>query len=144
MGVRHHVLVHWAEVWPLVPTDRCVFEAHRRLLPALLLMMEGSSKALEIALHSEQPRSTSLIHYSDRGSQYCSFTHIQRFRQAETAISMTQRGDSRENGVAERVNGILKTDFRLNRVFTTFDEAVCAVEQSVQNYNYLHPHMSCG
>ena len=38
----------------------------------------------------------------------------------------------------------LKTDFRLNRVFTTFDEAARAVEQSIHNYNHLRPHMNCG
>ena len=45
--------------------------------------------------------------------------------------------------MAERVNGILKTDFRLNRVFTTFDEATRAVAQSVHNDNHLRPHRSC-
>jgi hypothetical protein len=44
---------------------------------------------------------------------------------------MTQHGDPYESAVAERVNGILKTDFRLNHVFTTFDEAARAVEQSI-------------
>jgi putative transposase len=101
-------------------------------------------KALEMALQGEQPQSASLIHHSDRGSQYCSFAYIQRLRQAGIALSMTQQGDPYENAVAERVNGILKTDFRLNRVFTTFDEAARAVEQSVRNYNHLRPHMSCG
>jgi len=57
---------------------------------------------------------------------------------------MTQLGDPYENAIAERVNGIWETDFRLNRVFTTFDEAARAVEQSVRNYNHLRPHMSCG
>ena len=96
-----------------------------------------------MALQSEQPGLASLIHHSDRGNQYCSFAYIQRLRQAGIAISMTQH-DPYENAVAERVNGILKTDFRLNRVFTTFDEAARAVEQSVRNYNHLRPHMSCG
>ena len=109
-----------------------------------LLTVEGSLKALEMALQSELPRSESLIHHSDRGSQYCSFAYIQRLRQAGIAISMTQQGDPYENAVAERVNGILKTDFRLNRVFSTFDEAARVVEQSVRNYNHLRPHMSCG
>ena len=57
---------------------------------------------------------------------------------------MTQHGDPYENAVAERINSILKTDFRLNRVFTTFDEAARAVKQCVRNYNHLRPHMSCG
>ena len=108
-----------------------------------LLTVEGSLNALEMALQSEQPRSSTLIHHSDRGSQYCSFAYIQRLRQAGIAISMTQQGDPYENAVAERVNGILKMDFRLNRVFTTFDEAARAVEQSIYNYNHLRPHMSC-
>lgn len=109
-----------------------------------LLTVEGTLNALEMALQNEQPRAACLIHHSDRGSQYCSFTYIQRLRQAGIAISMTQHGDPYENAVAERVNGILKTDFQLNRVFSTFDEAARAVEQSVHNYNHLRPHMSCG
>ena len=56
---------------------------------------------------------------------------------------MTQQGDPYESAVAERVNGILKTDFRLNRMLTTFEEAARAVEQSVRNDNHLRPHMSC-
>jgi putative transposase len=109
-----------------------------------LLTVEGSLKALEIALQSEHSRPASLIHHSDRGSQYGHFACIQRLRQAEIAISMTQHGDPYEHAVAERVNGILKAGFRLNRVFTTFDEAARAVKQSVRKYNHLHPHMSCG
>ena len=57
---------------------------------------------------------------------------------------MTQNGNPYENAVAERINGILKTDFWLNRVFTSFDEAASTVEQSVRNYNHLRPYMSCG
>ncbi|WP_461094110.1 integrase core domain-containing protein [Spirosoma gilvum] len=44
--------------------------------------------------------------------------------------------------IAERVNGILKMDFRLNRVFVTFEEAEKAVEKSIYNYNHLRPHMN--
>ena len=57
---------------------------------------------------------------------------------------MTQQGDPYEHAVAGRINGILKTDFRLNLVFTPFDETARAVEQCVRNYNHLRPHMSCG
>ena len=71
-----------------------------------------------MALQSKQPGPASLIHHSDRGSQYGSFAYIQRLRQAGIAIRITQHGNPYENAIAERVNGILKTDFRLNRVFT--------------------------
>jgi len=109
-----------------------------------LLTVEGSLKALEMALQREPPSAAPLIHHSDRGSQYGSFAYIQRLRQAGIAISMTKHGDPYENAVAERVNGILKTDFQLNRMFTTFDEAAPTVEQSIRNYNHLRPHRSCG
>lgn len=36
-----------------------------------------------------------------------------------------------ENAIAERVNRLLKTDFSLNRVFTTFEEAEKAVDRGV-------------
>ena len=68
-------------------------EAYSRLIVGHclhpLLAVEGSLNALEMALQSEHPRSSLLIHHSDRGSQYCSFAYIQRLRQAGIAISMT-------------------------------------------------------
>ena len=109
-----------------------------------LLTTQGCLNALTMALAKETNRSADLLHHSDRGSQYCSFQYIQQLRQAGIAISMTQHGDPYENAVAERVNGILKTDFRLSRVFATFEEAEHAVATSIQNYNHLRPHMSCG
>ena len=53
---------------------------------------------------------------------YSSLAVISRNNWANILISMTQQGDPYENrtggpAIAERVNGILKTDFRLNRVF---------------------------
>lgn len=108
-----------------------------------MLTSEGCLRALEMALHQERPKATTLIHHSDRGSQYCSFQDSRTLREAGIAISMSQYGDPYENAIAERVNGILKTDFRLNQVFTSFEEAAWAVERSIHNYNHLRPHMSC-
>ena len=56
---------------------------------------------------------------------------------------MTENGDPYENAMAERVNGILKTDFKLNRVFKNHMDALLAVEISINSYNQLRPHMSC-
>lgn len=108
------------------------------------LTTEGCLKALEMALANKWERGKELIHHSDRGSQYCSFDYIRKLKGAGISISMTQYGDPYENAIAERVNGILKTDFRLNRVFLSFEEAVKAVDKSIYNYNHLRPHMSCG
>ena len=56
-----------------------------------LLTVEGSLKALEIALQSEQPRSAFLIHHSDRGSQYGSFAYIQRLPISRDYYTMATR-----------------------------------------------------
>nr|WP_262898965.1 IS3 family transposase [Hymenobacter piscis] len=96
-----------------------------------LLTAEGAVKALDMAL-SQRENSQELIHHSDRGSQYCSFQYVRKLRQAGIAISMTENGDPYENAIAERVNGILKIDFRLNQVFHTFEEAQRAVEASIR------------
>ena len=76
------------------------------------------------------------------GSQYCSFQYVRKLQGAGISISMTQHGDPYENAMAERVNGILKTEFLLNQVFRSFDEASRAVDISVHNYNHLRPHMN--
>ena len=54
---------------------------------------------------------------------------------------MTQNGDPRENAVAERVNGILKTEL-LEEVFDNFAKAQLAVAIACSTYNHLRPHNS--
>ena len=107
------------------------------------LNTEGCLIALEMALTRWDKGECELIHHSDRGSQYCSFQYVRKLQGAGISISMTQHGDPYENAMAERVNGILKTEFLLNQVFGSFDEASRAVAISVHNYNHLRPHMSC-
>lgn len=107
------------------------------------LNTEGCLIALEMALTRLDKGESELIHHSDRGSQYCSYQYVRKLQGAGISISMTQHGDPYENAMAERVNGILKTEFLLNQVFRSFDEASRAVDISVHNYNHLRPHMSC-
>ena len=86
----------------------------------------------------------SLIHHSDRGVQYCSYKYVLMLKKAGILISMTENGEAYENPIAERINGILKTEFKLNRVFASRAEALLEVRKSIENYNNLRPHMSCG
>jgi transposase InsO family protein len=106
------------------------------------LTTEGCLQALNMALYSWSA-SRRLIHHSDRGSQYCSLDYVLTLREAGISISMTDNGDPYENAIAERVNGILKADFELNRIFKSHMEAKLAVHNSIHNYNTLRPHMSC-
>lgn len=106
------------------------------------LSAEGSLKALDMALKGRIRFGSELIHHSDRGTQYCSFEYVLQLRDSDIAISMTQDGEGYENGIAERMNGILKTEFNLNNIFKSHDEAKLAVAKSIESYNTRRPHMS--
>jgi len=58
--------------------------------------------ALEQALYDRQPeRSDTLIHHSDRGSQYVSIRYSERLSEAGIEPSVGSRGDSYDNALAE-------------------------------------------
>jgi putative transposase len=82
-----------------------------------------------------------LIHHSDRGSQYCCSDYVGLLQENKISISMTQSGDPRDNAIAERVNGILKSEL-LEDVYTDVQAARIAVSKAVNTYNYLRPHTS--
>jgi len=101
----------------------------------------GPINALVMASRSK--RQSTLIHHSDRGSQYCCDDHVKMLEHYNIRISMTENGDPYENAIAERVNGILKTEFELHRTFSSFAEAETAVRSAVDRYNRVRPHASC-
>ena len=83
-----------------------------------------------------------MIHHSDRGVQYCSNEYVKLLKKNKIKISMGEAGNPYDNAIAERVNGILKTEFYLGETFNNFTQAKKAVEQSIELYNNLRPHMS--
>jgi putative transposase len=107
------------------------------------LTNDGCIEALKMAL-ANRSTAAPLIHHSDRGSQYCSYDYVTLLKKAGIAISLTQNGEAHENPIAERINGILKTEFRLNQIFKTRTQALLAVKGRIEAYNSLRPHMSCG
>ena len=60
---------------------------------------------------------TKTIHHPDRGFQYCSWEYIDRLSKAKIGISMTQNSDPRENAIAERINGVFKTELLKKKVY---------------------------
>ena len=68
--------------------------------------------ALEQALFARQPeRDNSLIHHSDRGSQYVSIRYTERLAEAGIEPSVGSKGDSYDNALAETINGLYKAEF---------------------------------
>jgi transposase InsO family protein len=56
-------------------------------------------------------------------------------------ISMTQSGDPLENAVAERVNGILKTEL-ISSSYEDIDRASLSIARAIIIYNYKRRHSS--
>ena len=67
--------------------------------------------ALEQALYACQPdQGSSLVHHSDRGSQYVSIRYSERLAEAGIESSVGSKGDSYDNSLAEIINGLYKTE----------------------------------
>ena len=67
--------------------------------------------ALEQALYARQPgRDDTLIHHSDRGSQYVSIRYTERLAETGIEPSVGSKGDSYDNALAETINGLYKAE----------------------------------
>lgn len=104
------------------------------------LEAEGCLKALEQALES-LPEGKHPIHHSDRGCQYCCHAYVDRLQERGLPVSMTEVMHCYENAMAERVNGILKQEYEMDRTFRTKNQARKAFEQAVWLYNHRRPHL---
>jgi putative transposase len=107
------------------------------------LTSSGCIKALQMALGSRIYYDRQLTHHSDRGSQYCCKEYVELLTNNKIAISMTENGDPYENALAERVNGIIKTEFKLYSNNMGFEETQQRIIKSIHHYNTLRPHASC-
>lgn len=107
------------------------------------LSIEGSLRALNMAL-KKIPFPEKLIHHSDRGIQYCSHAYVKLLESKGVKISMTEENHVYENALAERVNGILKTEFMLGEKLQSFEVAKELVKEAIQIYNNERLHMSIG
>ena len=106
------------------------------------LASEGAVGSLIMAINTLKQKQ-SLIHHSDRGVQYCCADYVQVLEHCKIQISMTENGDPYENAIAERVNGILKGEFGLDKTFVSIEQAIQETNQAVAAYNYNRPHASC-
>ena len=91
--------------------------------------------ALEQALHA-RPRTSHLVHHSDRGVQYLSIRYTERLAQAGIERSVGSVGDSYDNALAESVNGLFKTEvIRRRGPWRSIDEVEFAVLEWVEWFN---------
>ena len=105
------------------------------------LGIEGALEALHMAI-KQCVNTTGMIHHSDRGIQYCSHEYVKMLRESRMLISMTEENHCYENAIAERVNGILKTEYGLDATFKGHNQLLAAVKEAIWLYNMERPHWS--
>jgi transposase InsO family protein len=106
------------------------------------LNTESSLVALRLALKQRKNKEKPLIHHSDRGLQYCSNEYQKILNKNEIQPSMTQNSDPYENAVAERINGILKQEFYIDKYNKDLPIMKQIIKETVDIYNEKRPHLS--
>jgi putative transposase len=103
---------------------------------------QDALQALYMALSQLPADAKEIIHHSDRGIQYCSSKYVNCLQKHDVKISMTEHSDPYENAIAERVNGILKTEWLYDMTLRNYAEANDAINEIVTIYNTQRPHCS--
>jgi transposase InsO family protein len=106
------------------------------------LNTESSLVALRLAVKQRKNKEIPLIHNSDRGLQYCSNEYQKILNKNEIQPSMTQNSDPYENAVAERINGILKQEFYIDKYNKDLPVMKKIIKETVDIYNEKRPHLS--
>lgn len=124
-----------------------VTDAYSRKIVGYKLTHRPTAKscisALKMAMSHRMYPQSDLTHHSDRGIQYCSTNYVNILKENGIAISMTQSGSPYDNAVAERLNGILKSEYRMAETFPDYKTALAQLVKAVNIYNHFRPHMAC-
>lgn len=101
-----------------------------------------SVAALNMAIEQLPRGIKRVFHHSDRGVQYCSNEYVKILKKRQFKISMTESGNPRDNAIAERVNGILKSEW-LNQIkLISIRQASRQLCEIIRTYNDQRPHSS--
>lgn len=104
------------------------------------LVIDSMEMAQKNRLYPERK----MITHSDRGIQYCCPAYTDLAKKHGLLLSTTQNSSPYENAVAERINGILKYEFGLNRIIPDLKTAEKMVKQAIEIYNNKRRHCSLG
>ena len=113
--------------WCVAPTLEAAYSI-RALRMAVTTLPEGFDETL--------------IHHSDRGTQYASTDYINVLRGSHIIPSMTENGNPKDNAMAERINSTIKNELLHGRRFGSLHQVEKAVRDAVWFYNGERPHSS--
>jgi len=83
-----------------------------------------------------------LMHHSDKGSQFTCNEYLEKLKSAEIIVSMAN--NSLENPYSERLNGIIKNDYLAYFDIFNLTSLIKALEKTVWLYNHKRPHSELG
>jgi putative transposase len=107
------------------------------------LKTEGVLDALNMALAQRRPQA--VVHHSDHGCQYTSYSFGKRCREMGVMPSMGSIGDAYDNAMAESFFATLERELLNRRRFKTQSEARMAVFEWIEGwYNPHRRHSSLG
>ena len=102
-----------------------------------------SIKALRMAIATlPEGFDETLVHHSDRGTQYASAGYIKVLTDNHIIPSMTESGNPKDNAMAERINNTVKNELLHGKTFASISQVTKAVRDSVAFYNGERPHSS--
>ena len=102
-----------------------------------------SIKALSMAVKTlPEGFSDTLIHHSDRGTQYASTAYINVLKANNIVPSMTENGNPKDNAMAERINSTVKNELLHGKTFNSLRQVAEALRKAVKFYNSERPHSS--
>lgn len=121
-----------------------ITDAFSRKIMGYKLSDDMSAESVVLALEMAiKKRKTKLpaIHHSDRGLQYCSNIYQEKLNKSNITPSMTDGYDCYQNALAERINGILKQEFLVNKC-NNGKELETLIKESIDTYNQKRPHLN--
>ena len=106
------------------------------------MRVENNLEALKMALKTRgiDDYHKTLIHHSDRGTQYASDVYTDELRAKGIEISMCR--EVYENTHIERLNDTIKNQYLSRWVITGIKELRLKLTQTIKSYNNTRPHKS--
>lgn len=108
------------------------------------LATNGALISLDMALSQRSNNHVAVIHHSDHGVQYTNRSYRKRLLKNNLLASMGAVGNCYDNIYAERVIGILNSEYRLDLPFVNISHLSPVVKEVIDLYNKDRPHLSLG
>jgi transposase InsO family protein len=93
-----------------------------------------TTQALRMALRQRKPKSSQLLHHSDRGGHYTSMAYRQLLQEAQVQVSMSSTGNCYDNAPMESFFAQLKTELVHQQRYASRQEAMSSIFAYIEGF----------